>query len=70
MLHSPDDEIIPYELGRKLYAAARQPKMLWELHGDHNGGFMQSQPEYEQVLMTFVAQHLSGAGRPEKLGAE
>lgn len=55
MLHSPDDEIIPYHLGRKLYQAANEPKFFQPLRGDHNSGFLQSQPEYEQTLQHFLA---------------
>ncbi|NOR51921.1 MAG: alpha/beta fold hydrolase [Gammaproteobacteria bacterium] len=54
MLHSPDDEIIPYRLGEKLYQAANEPKQFVKLKGDHNHGFMLSQPEYEQALDEFI----------------
>lgn len=54
MLHSPDDEIIPYALGEKLYQAANVPKQFVKLKGDHNYGFILSQPEYEQVLDHFI----------------
>ena len=54
VLHSPDDEIIPYTLGRRVYAAAREPKQFVDLKGDHNSGFLQSQPDYEISLARFV----------------
>ena len=54
MAHSPDDEIIPYSLGRQLYAAAPSPKQFLEMRGGHNSGFMQSQPEYELGLKRFI----------------
>jgi|TARA_B100000315_G_C14547537_1_gene574017 hypothetical protein len=54
MLHSPDDEIIPFELGEKLYQAANQPKQFVKLKGDHNYGFIQSQPDYERALAKFL----------------
>jgi fermentation-respiration switch protein FrsA (DUF1100 family) len=34
--HSPVDEIVPYDLGRKLYEAAAEPKTWIELSGGHN----------------------------------
>ncbi|MBU1193157.1 MAG: alpha/beta hydrolase [Gammaproteobacteria bacterium] len=58
VLHSPDDEIMPYRLGEKVYAAAREPKQFVALHGDHNSGFLLSQPEYEQALRSFLARSL------------
>lgn len=54
MLHSPDDEIIPYDLGEKLFRAANEPKQFVKLKGDHNNGFMLSQPKYEQALARFI----------------
>lgn len=64
VLHSQDDEIIPYELGRRLYAAAREPKEFVALRGDHNSGFLRSQPAYEQSLATFLATHRVSGGAP------
>jgi fermentation-respiration switch protein FrsA (DUF1100 family) len=58
MLHSPDDEIIPYRLGRKLYAAANEPKFFQPMRGGHNTGFLQSQPEYEQALNRFLTEQV------------
>ncbi len=50
VLHSPDDEIMPFRLGEKVYQSAHQPKRFVRLQGDHNNGFLQSQPGYEQEL--------------------
>ncbi|QVL49027.1 MAG: alpha/beta hydrolase [Thiocapsa sp.] len=54
VLHSPHDEIVPYSLGRKLFEAAREPKRLVDLRGDHNSGFLASQPDYERSLAAFI----------------
>ena len=56
VIHSPDDEIVPFQLGEKIYEAANEPKTLFKLRGDHNAGFYQSQPDYEQALGKFLAQ--------------
>lgn len=58
VLHSRDDEIIPFELGRRVYEAAPKPKRFHELQGDHNGGFLLSQPGYERGLAGFLADQL------------
>lgn len=55
VLHSADDEIIPYALGEKIYSAANPPKRLWRMQGDHNGAFLLSQPDYEQALAAFLS---------------
>jgi len=56
VVHSPDDEIIPYALGEKLYQTADMPKRFLILHGDHNSGFLQSQPAYEKGLRDFLVE--------------
>lgn len=54
ILHSPEDEIIPYSLGQKVFQAANEPKTFVTIKGDHNNGFLISQPEYEQALKKFL----------------
>lgn len=58
VLHSPDDEIIPYTLGERIYRAANEPKTLLRMQGDHNRGFLQSQPGYEQGIAAFLSRHV------------
>lgn len=58
VIHSRDDEIIPLALGRRVYEAARRPKRFHELRGDHNGGFLLSQPGYEHALAAFLVDRL------------
>jgi len=40
--HSQEDETVPYELGRKLFDAAPEPKKFVDLKGGHDEGHMQS----------------------------
>ncbi len=54
VLHSPDDEIIPFRLGVKVFQAANEPKSLVKMKGDHNSGFLMSQPDYERALRAFI----------------
>ena len=46
---------IAFALGRAVFAAAPEPKAFVELRGDHNGGFLLSQPDYQQALAAFIA---------------
>jgi len=55
VLHSPDDEIIPLRLGEKVFQAANEPKSFVKMRGDHNSGFLMSQPDYELALGAFVS---------------
>jgi len=50
VLHSPEDEIMPFHLGEKVFQAAHEPKRFVRMQGGHNDGFLQSQPGYEQEL--------------------
>ncbi len=54
VLHSPDDEIVPFRLGKKLFNAANEPKTFVEMRGGHNTGLLMSQPEYEMELERFI----------------
>jgi fermentation-respiration switch protein FrsA (DUF1100 family) len=55
VLHSPEDEIMPFQLGEKVYRSANEPKVFVKMRGDHNSGFLQSQPDYEQELRRFLS---------------
>lgn len=57
VLHSPDDDVIPYHLGEKLFQVANEPKRFHQLKGNHNTGFLQSQPGYEQAIQEFLLQN-------------
>jgi len=54
VVHSPEDDVIPFHLGEKVFQAANQPKFFTRISGDHNYGFIQSQPVYEQSLKAFT----------------
>lgn len=54
IFHSTDDEIIPYEMGRKLYEAAAGPKEFIELKGGHNDAFLVSRDAFVKGIDGFV----------------
>lgn len=60
VIHSPDDEIIPFRHGEAIHAAAREPKEFLRLRGSHNDGFIRSGETYTHGLDAFLARHLSG----------
>lgn len=53
-IHSPDDELIPYDHGRALYAAAKEPKRFLEIGGGHNRGFLRSGTVYTDGVDAFL----------------
>lgn len=58
VVHSRDDEIIPFAMGQEIYAAAPQPKDFIELRGDHNAGFWISRESYTAGLEVFLGKVL------------
>jgi fermentation-respiration switch protein FrsA (DUF1100 family) len=36
VMHSPADELVRFRHGQRNFAAANEPKLFWELRGDHN----------------------------------
>ncbi|MGC2049697.1 MAG: alpha/beta fold hydrolase [Gallionella sp.] len=59
--HSPEDEIIPFEQGRALFAAAYPPKQFLELAGGHNDGFIFMRESWVKVLGDFLFEHRDAA---------
>jgi len=47
IIHSRNDEIIPFEFGLELYEAANEPKEFVEIFGSHNDGFLVSSEIYK-----------------------
>jgi fermentation-respiration switch protein FrsA (DUF1100 family) len=58
VIHSIDDELVPYSHGRALFASAREPKRFLQLRGGHNSSFLQSKQTYfaglDEFLTTFL----------------
>ena len=51
--HSPDDEIIPFSLGKKVFNQANQPKLFIQLEGGHNDGFDKNFSSYTNQFNFF-----------------
>ncbi|KAF0180719.1 MAG: alpha/beta hydrolase fold protein [Nitrospirae bacterium] len=55
IIHSPDDEVIPFQHGIELYRNASHPKYFLEIRGSHNSGFLTSGEIYTDGLDRFIA---------------
>lgn len=53
-VHSPDDDVVPYRLGKRLFDTVVSQKSFLEIRGDHNYGFMESMPDYANGLNEFL----------------
>jgi hypothetical protein len=54
VIHSQDDDLVPYEQGRRLFEAAREPKRFVELDGGHNDAYLLSVNRYKAALDAFI----------------
>ncbi len=60
-IHSPDDELVPFEHGRALFAEAPEPKEFLRIAGGHGDGFLVTGPAYREGIAAFLEK--VGAGR-------
>ncbi len=58
VVHSPNDEIIPYAEGRQIFDAAPADKQFLDIRGGHNDGFYISGRTYTDGLNTFIDRSL------------
>ena len=58
ILHSREDEIVPFGHGQALLEAAREPKRLVELRGGHNDALLLSREAYARETGAFLQQFL------------
>jgi len=53
-IHSPEDQVVPYWIGQKLFDAANEPKEFLKIHGGHNDGSITAEPaaarEFVRIL--------------------
>jgi hypothetical protein len=54
VIHSRDDEIVPFRHGEAIYAAASEPRTLFEIHGTHNDAFLRDEHNYLAGLQSFL----------------
>ncbi len=58
-LHGTQDEIVPYKLGRKLFAAAADPKEFYDIEGaGHNDTYIVGGEAYFQAIRKFIVSTL------------
>jgi len=60
VVHSRDDEIIPFHHGEAIFASANEPRTLLAIRGTHNDAFLRDERNYIEGLRAF----LSGLSAP------
>ena len=54
VIHSENDEIVPYKFGKELFEKANQPKVFLDINGGHNDGFLISGDKYTDGINRFI----------------
>ncbi|MGD9015137.1 MAG: alpha/beta hydrolase [Candidatus Omnitrophota bacterium] len=57
IIHSEDDEIIPFAMGKKLFEAAASPKEFYQMQGTHNEAIFTAEQEYIRSLDSFLSKY-------------
>lgn len=65
LVHSTQDEMIPFRHGQALFSAAPEPKQMLEIRGGHNDGFIVSGPLYRDGLAAFLDARLGSGEAPK-----
>jgi len=68
IIHSRNDEIVPFEFGIELYKAANEPKEFVEVFGSHNESFLVSGEIYKKAWvkwLEFLGENKVQAGRQQ-----
>jgi len=55
IIHSIDDELIPYQHGQRNFQMAYEPKRFLSIRGSHNEGFLISKEEYISGIEAFLS---------------
>ena len=58
IVHSRDDEIMPFSHGQQLFEVVTEPKRFLEISGTHNEGFITSGRHYEEGLNSFISEYV------------
>ena len=65
IIHSRDDEIIPFDTGLQLYESAGHLRELLAIRGGHNDGFMSSGSAYKEGIRSFIETYMAGRAKNE-----
>ena len=59
-IHSREDDLVPFEQGRRLYRVAADPKEFLEIGGNHGEGFLEDESTYCRAIDAFLGRYLPG----------
>lgn len=59
IIHSEDDEIIPFQHGKRLFEVAPEPKEIYKMHGGHNDAIFLAREDFVKRIDTFLQKYLN-----------
>lgn len=62
IIHGEFDEVIPFDMGKRVFAAATPPKFFYPLPAHHNDTYVMGGDAYFQRLKTFIFQETVSGG--------
>ena len=68
VIHSPDDEIVPFSLGQKIFDNANPPKFFSQISGTHNEGFADDMQTYRRIWTAWLEYLDSSPKSPSEIG--
>jgi hypothetical protein len=54
VMHSKEDAIVPFSMGRRLFEAAPAPKRFFEMRGSHDEGYIDTGEAYSREIRDFL----------------
>ena len=57
IIHSTEDEIVPFDHGERLFEKAGQPKEFYLMHGGHNDAVFEYETEFVKEIDGFLRKH-------------
>jgi len=55
IIHGDDDNIVPFSMGKKLFAQATEPKLFLPIHGaGHNDTYVVGGQNYFDAIVNFI----------------
>ena len=58
IIHSRNDDIVPFKNGKRLFETAAEPKEFLEISGSHNDGFIVSGNYYIDSINSFISKYV------------
>ena len=58
VMHSAEDAVVPFRMGRRLFEAAPQPKEFFQMKGTHDEGYIDAGPAYPRAIQAFLERAL------------